>query len=158
MVSLPGSLRSLKVCMLMTSSVLTMTGGWGLCLRRRWHLRDTRNSSTMALQKDLCRRERKRERESQKEKEREKTGVSERASSSSKQFVSNKPSRAEHCRAATSPGQALYSPLSESCHGDTKQAGERGAGSGKGGWAGDGVPAEAGAVGWRLHVHSLLVL
>lgn len=54
MVSLPGSLRSLKVCMLMTSSVLTMTGGWGLCLRRRWHLRDTRNSSTMALQKDLC--------------------------------------------------------------------------------------------------------
>lgn len=54
MVSLPGNLRSLKVCMLMTSSVLTMTGGWGLCLSRRWHLRDTRSSSIMALQKDLC--------------------------------------------------------------------------------------------------------
>lgn len=63
MVSLPGNLRSLKVCMLMTSSVLTMTGGWGLCLSRRWHLRDTRSSSIMALQKDLCEgKERKRER------------------------------------------------------------------------------------------------
>ncbi len=54
MVSLPGSLRSLKVCILMTSSVLTMTGSCGLCLSRRWHLRETRSSSTMALQKDLC--------------------------------------------------------------------------------------------------------
>lgn len=53
-VSLPGSLRSLKVCMLMTSSVFTRAGGGGLCLGRRWHLRDTLSSSTTALQKDLC--------------------------------------------------------------------------------------------------------
>lgn len=56
MVSFPGSLRSFKVCMLMTSSVFIMTGGWGLCLSRRWHLRATLSSSIMALQKDLCRR------------------------------------------------------------------------------------------------------
>lgn len=54
MVSLPGNRLSLNVCMLMTSSVFTMTGAWGLCLRRRWHFRDTLSSSTMALQKDLC--------------------------------------------------------------------------------------------------------
>lgn len=59
MVSLPGSLRSLKVCMLITSSVFTIMGRWGLCLSRRWHLRETRSSSTMALQKDLCKRRRK---------------------------------------------------------------------------------------------------
>lgn len=55
MVSFPGSLLSLNVCMLMTSSVLTMTGGWGFCLRRRWHFRETRSSSIMALQNDRCR-------------------------------------------------------------------------------------------------------
>lgn len=53
-VSLPGSRRSLKVCMLMTSSVFTRAGGGGLCLSRRWHLRETLSSSTTALQKDLC--------------------------------------------------------------------------------------------------------
>lgn len=53
-VSLPGSLRSLKVCMLMTSSVFTRAGGGALWLSRRWHLRDTLSSSTTALQKDLC--------------------------------------------------------------------------------------------------------
>lgn len=55
MVSFPGSLRSLKVCMLMTSSVFTIAGGWGLCLSLRWHFRDTCSSSTMALQKDRYR-------------------------------------------------------------------------------------------------------
>lgn len=59
MVSFPGSLLSLNVCMLMTSSVLTMTGGWGFCLRRRWHFRDTRSSSIMALQNDRCARRQK---------------------------------------------------------------------------------------------------
>lgn len=54
MVSFPGSLLSLNVCMLMTSSVLTITGGWGFCLRRRWHFRDTRSSSIMALQNERC--------------------------------------------------------------------------------------------------------
>lgn len=53
MVSLPGRRRSLKVCMLMTSSVFTRAGGGALCLSRRWHLRDTLSSSTTALQKDL---------------------------------------------------------------------------------------------------------
>lgn len=52
MVSFPGSLLSLKVCMFITSSVLTMVGGWGFCLSLRWHFRDTVSSSTMALQND----------------------------------------------------------------------------------------------------------
>lgn len=55
MVSLPGNLLSLNVCMLMTSSVFTITGACGLCFNRRWHFRDILSSSTMALQKDLYR-------------------------------------------------------------------------------------------------------
>lgn len=54
MVSFPGSLLSLKVCMLITSSVLTMAGGWGFCFRRRWHFRDTLSSSTITLQNERC--------------------------------------------------------------------------------------------------------
>ena len=53
-VSLPGSLRSWKLCMLSTSSALAGAGAGGLCLSRRRHLRDTLSSSTTALQKDLC--------------------------------------------------------------------------------------------------------
>lgn len=56
MVSLPGNLLSLNVCMLITSSVFTMTGACGLCFSRRWHFRDILSSSTIALQKDLYRR------------------------------------------------------------------------------------------------------
>lgn len=52
MLSLPGSRRSLKVCMLITASVFTITGGWGLCLTRRWQVSDSRISSAMALQKE----------------------------------------------------------------------------------------------------------
>lgn len=52
MLSLPGSLRSLKVCMLITASVLTIIGGWGLCLRRRWQVREKRISSATVLQKE----------------------------------------------------------------------------------------------------------
>lgn len=52
MLSFPGSRRSLNVCMLITASVFTMTGGWGLCLTRRWQVSDSRISSAMALQKE----------------------------------------------------------------------------------------------------------
>lgn len=52
MLSLPGSLRSLNVCMLMTASVLTIIGGCGLCLRRRWQVREKRISSATVLQKE----------------------------------------------------------------------------------------------------------
>lgn len=54
MLSLPGSLRSLKVCMLITASVLTIIGGCGLCLRRRWQVREKRISSATVLQKERC--------------------------------------------------------------------------------------------------------
>lgn len=52
MLSFPGSRRSLNVCMLITASVFTMTGGWGLCLTLRWQVSDSRISSAMALQKE----------------------------------------------------------------------------------------------------------
>lgn len=52
--SLPGSRRSLNVCMLITASVFTMTGGWGLCLTLRWQVSESRISSAMALQKERC--------------------------------------------------------------------------------------------------------
>lgn len=54
MVSFPGSLLSLKVCMFITSSVFTIAGGWAFCFRLRWHFRDTLSSSTIALQNDRC--------------------------------------------------------------------------------------------------------
>lgn len=54
MVSFPGSLLSLKVCMFITSSVFTMAGGWTFCFRLRWHFIDTLSSSTIALQNDRC--------------------------------------------------------------------------------------------------------
>ena len=54
MLSFPGSRRSLKVCMLITASAFTMTGGGGLCLTRRWQVRDSRISSATALQKERC--------------------------------------------------------------------------------------------------------
>ena len=52
MLSLPGSRRSLNVCMLMTASVLTIMGGCGLCLTRRWQVREKRISSATVLQKE----------------------------------------------------------------------------------------------------------
>lgn len=54
MLSLPGSRRSLNVCMLMTASVLTIMGGCGLCLTRRWQVRAKRISSATVLQKERC--------------------------------------------------------------------------------------------------------
>ena len=52
MLSLPGSRRSLNVCMLMTASVFTIMGGCGLCLTRRWQVREKRISSATVLQKE----------------------------------------------------------------------------------------------------------
>lgn len=52
MLSLPGSRRSLNVCMLMTASVLTIMGGCGLCLTRRWQVREKRISLATVLQKE----------------------------------------------------------------------------------------------------------